>query len=128
MEGTMTASTLGGRIEQARTDLGFSTRQLATRIGVRTSTVENWEGDRSEPRSNKLTMLAGVLNVPVLWLLSGQAPTGQAVGPFSETSAIGRKLERALSIQQELSTLLYELSADVARLQKDLDADSDLAA
>ena len=124
----MASSTLGGRIEQARSELGLTSKQLATRIGVRVSTVENWESDRSEPRSNKLTMLAGVLNVSVLWLLSGEAAGQTVVRPFTETGAIGQKLERALAIQQELATLLFEVSADVARLQKDLDAETDLAA
>ena len=124
----MTSSTLGGRIEQSRCELGLSVKQLAARIGVRTTTVENWERDRSEPRSNKLTMLAGVLNVPVMWLLSGQDPDGRTLRPFSETGAIGLKLERAVALQQELAALLFELSADVTRLQKELDSEQDLAA
>lgn len=126
----MTSSTLGGRIEQARSELGLTIKQLATRVGVRTTTVQNWESDRSEPRSNKLIMLAGVLNVPVMWLMSGQDPSGATIGarPLNETGAIGQKLDRALAMQQDLAALLFELSADVTRLQKELDDEEDLAA
>ena len=62
----MSLSTMGSRLEQARIAQGFSVRQLATRIGVKPATVDNWERDRSEPRANKLLTLAGMLNVPVL--------------------------------------------------------------
>ncbi len=68
----MISTTMGGRIEQARGQLGLSLRQLATRIGVKPATLENWERDRSAPRSNKLVTLAGLLNVPVIWLLEGE--------------------------------------------------------
>ena len=93
----MTQTTMGSRIEQARHQQGLSSRQLATRIGVKSATIENWERDRSEPRSNKLLMLAGVLNVPVNWLLQGESGSGRPyrAQAFSETATILQKLERA---------------------------------
>jgi transcriptional regulator with XRE-family HTH domain len=126
----MVSNTLGGRIEQARTALGWTPRQLATRAGVKPSTIENWERDRSEPRSNKLVMLAGILNVPVLWMLEGDSRLrpDQPKVVFSETRTIAQKLNRAVAMQQELATLLIELSADITRLQRELDAEDDLAA
>ena len=126
----MVSNTLGGRIEEARSSLGWTTRQLATRAGVKTATIDNWERDRSEPRSNKLVMLAGILNVPLLWLIEGnnRLRPDQPKVEFSETRGIAQKLERAMTIQQELAALLVELSADVSRLQRDLDSEDDLAA
>ena len=122
-------STIGGRIDQARTALGLSLPQLARRIGVKKQTLENWEYDRSEPRAEKLTKLAGVLQVPLLWLVAGETPKGLG-SPLrpSETSEIARKLQRAISMQQDLAALLMEVSADVARLQRDIDEDESLAA
>lgn len=64
-------NTLGGRICEAREAMSLTTAQLARRLGVKTSTMSGWELDRSEPRSNKLVMLAGVLNVSPSWLLTG---------------------------------------------------------
>lgn len=64
-------NTIGGRITRARDIAGLSTSQLARRLGVKTQTLQSWEADRSEPRSNRLTMLAGILNVSPSWLLVG---------------------------------------------------------
>lgn len=126
----MISTTMGSRIEQARGQLGLSLRQLATRIGVKPATLENWERDRSAPRSNKLVTLAGLLNVPVIWLLEGEEGRGPGVEVrlFSETASIAQKLERALAMQQELAAILFEVSADINRLQIQLDAEQDLAA
>lgn len=69
--------TLGGRIVSAREMLGLTTAQLARRLGVKSATLQNWESDRSEPRSNKLFMLAGLLNASPTWLING---AGEAPG------------------------------------------------
>ncbi|MEQ8400569.1 MAG: helix-turn-helix transcriptional regulator [Roseitalea porphyridii] len=63
--------TLGGRIVSAREAAGLTTAQLARRLGVKSATLQNWETDRAEPRSNKLFMLAGLLNVSPTWLING---------------------------------------------------------
>ena len=122
----MQGTTMGSRIEQARREQGLSVREVASRL----CTIENWERDRSEPRSNKLLTLAGVLNVPLLWLLEGEDSSGRSYHPeaLSETAKILQKLERAQAIQQEVATLLAEATADVNRLQKEFDAQQDFAA
>ena len=92
-------------------------------------TLENWENDRSEPRIDKLVKLAGVLQVPLMWLLTGDTPQGTTDSPIApETAKITQKLERALAVQQELAALLFELSADVTRLQQKLTESQELAA
>lgn len=126
----MTAqTTIGSRIEHARGELGISSSQLARRVGVKSKTLENWENDRSEPRADKLTKLSGVLQVPLIWLLTGDTPQGSKADPAApETAKIAQKLERAVAMQQDLAALLIEVSADVTRLQRDLDEDEELAA
>ncbi len=110
---------IGLRIEQAREKAGLSLPQLARRIAVKPKTLENWENERSEARGNKLVMLAGVLQVPLIWLLTGETPQAwDRVPPVSEAAKIGQKLERAMALQQNLVVLLSDISADVARLQK----------
>lgn len=66
------AATFGDRVAAGREALGMSQKQLSRRLGVALKTVENWEYDMSEPRANKLQMLAGVLNVSITWLLTGE--------------------------------------------------------
>ncbi|MFZ2102299.1 MAG: helix-turn-helix transcriptional regulator, partial [Oricola sp.] len=63
--------TLGGRLSRARDASGMTAAQFARRLGVKTSTVHAWESDRSEPRANRLSMVAGLLNVGLPWLLHG---------------------------------------------------------
>lgn len=122
-------TTTGSRIELARDQLGLSLPQVARRIGVKRSTLENWENDRSAPRADKLVKLSGLLQVPLIWLLTGDTPKGAERSPIApETAKIAQKLERALAMQQDLAALLIDVSADVARLQRELDEDEGLAA
>ena len=122
-------NTIGGRIEQARIAKGFNPSQLARRMAVKVSTLQNWESDRSAPRADKLTKLSGVLQVPLIWLMSGETPkhAGRSL-ELPETSEVAQKLERAIAMQQELAALLIDVSADVARLQRVLDEEEVLAA
>ncbi len=122
-------STTGRRIEQARTQLGFSLPQLARRVGVKNKTLENWENDRCEPRVDRLVKLSGILQVPLIWMLTGDTPHSMESRPVvSETATIAQKLERAMAMQQELAALLVDASADIARLQRELDEDGKIIA
>ena len=101
----MVSTTLGDRIEQARRAKGFDLPQLGRRIAVKTKTLQNWESDRSEPRPEKLTKLAGLLDVPLIWLLTGETPeASRPIVSHAGTVAISRKLERAVAMQQEGDT------------------------
>jgi transcriptional regulator with XRE-family HTH domain len=129
-------STTGSRIRLTRNHLLLSLPELAGQIAVQRKTLENWESDRSEPRGDKLMKLAGVLQVPMVWLLTGDTPQGsdRKLGA-PKVAKVAQKLERALAMQQrafamqqDLATLLAEVSADVMRLQRELDEDRELAA
>ncbi|MFL0694441.1 MAG: helix-turn-helix domain-containing protein [Agrobacterium tumefaciens] len=63
--------TIGGRISLARDATGMTVEQISSLIGVTTATWTNWENDRSEPRANRLDMLARILRVNIAWLLDG---------------------------------------------------------
>lgn len=91
-------ATFGDRLTAAREAFGLSPEQLAWRLGVRRATIFSWENDQSEPRSNRMQMLAGVLNVSLIWLMTGEgdgpgaapaAPaTPEAVGVLAEFAAL----------------------------------------
>jgi len=64
--------TIGGRISLARDARDISVEEASHILGVEPATWSAWENDRAEPRSNRIDMMAGVLQVSVTWLLSGQ--------------------------------------------------------
>lgn len=115
---TDATSTFGDRLGLAREAMGLSQADLAHRIGVKLQTLRNWEDDRAEPRANRLQMLAGLLNAPMVWLMSGEgaAPAaGSVANPGDEAAGCMREL-RALRAEQ--ATIVERM----ARLEKRLRA------
>jgi len=122
-------ATTGSRIKEARNQLGLSPSQLAGRIVVQRKTLESWEDNRIEPRGEELMRLAGVLQVSMIWLLTGDTPQGSDHKPVSpESDRIAQKLKRALALQKDLAVLLDEVSADVTGLQRESEEDEELVA
>jgi transcriptional regulator with XRE-family HTH domain len=109
--------TLGGRISIARETASLSSAQVARRLGIKSETLRNWETDRSEPRANRLTMLAGVLNVSPGWLLSGKGE-GPPVGEVSGADVLALQLlvNSARREQQTLADTLNRLEAKISHL------------
>jgi HTH-type transcriptional regulator, cell division transcriptional repressor len=111
------AATFGDRLVHARESVGMSQAQLAHRMGIKLQTLRNWEENRSEPRANRLQMLAGMLNVSMVWLMSGQgeAPriaSGETGGGAAEYAA---EL-RAMHLEQtRLADRLARLEARLRR-------------
>ncbi|KIC44859.1 MAG: helix-turn-helix domain-containing protein [Ruegeria sp.] len=66
------AATFGDRLAGAREAAGMTQSDLARRLGVKKSTIVAWENDLSEPRANRLSMMAGMVNVSIMWLLTGE--------------------------------------------------------
>ena len=111
--------TLGERICKARDAVGLSTAQLARRLGIKTSTLQGWESDRSEPRSNKLVLLAGILNVSPTWLLVGRgaAPLHEdddAASLENVRIALDRIQNQALSLVEGIERLKHRIDGDVS--------------
>ena len=74
-------ATFGDRLCAAREESGISQKMLASRLGVKVRTIQAWEGDASEPRANKLQMVSALLNVSMVWLMSG---LGAGIKPPNE--------------------------------------------
>ena len=72
------AATFGDRLALARESQDLTQEHLAKRLGLRVQTIRNWEFDRSEPRANRLQMIAGFLNISMIWLLTGEGGGGPA--------------------------------------------------
>nr|WP_243432000.1 helix-turn-helix domain-containing protein [Aliamphritea spongicola] len=104
------SATLGGRLVRARESQNITRSQLARRLGVNTTTLKAWESDRSEPRSSRLAMLAGILNVAPTWLLVGQGEepvshSGDATELLRIKESIASLREQAMMIADELEVL-----------------------
>ncbi|MSU89890.1 helix-turn-helix domain-containing protein [Rhodobacteraceae bacterium 2CG4] len=96
--------------------MGMNQAQLARRLGIKTQTLQNWEEDRAEPRANKLQMLAGVLNVSIVWLMSGEGP-GVSV---RDDGAAPPDLRDIVAELRELRALQTDLANRTLRLERRL--------
>ncbi len=108
--------TLGGRISRARDGLNLSTAQLARRLGVKSNTVHDWETDRSEPRANRVTMLAGVLGVSPTWLLTGIGESPAAPEVHSELRVLVTQISRLRDAHSEMAKTIETLELEAERI------------
>lgn len=119
-------ATFGDRVAGARDATGMSQAQLSHRLGVKKATLIAWEEDRSEPRANRLSMMAGLLNVSIVWLLTGEGdgtsgPEGEVVAApdFAEVLAelrairadMRRNTERTGRLEKKLRLLVQQGSS-----------------
>ena len=110
-------ATLGDRITAARESAGLGTRELAQRLGVRHRTLTAWEDDSTEPRANRLQMLAGVLGVSLVWLMSGRGD-----GPADDAASAVASGATAMPAEvcdelREVRSILAAAADRLARLE-----------
>lgn len=111
------SATFGDRLAAAREAAGMTQSQMARRLGVKKATIAGWENDVSEPRANRLSMLAGMVNVSIRWLLTGEGEGMDA--PQDDTYAV----PGLASLAAELRAIRGEMRASserAARLEKKL--------
>lgn len=110
-------ATFGDRLAAAREAAELSQKSLAKRLGVKTKTLVSWENDLSEPRANRLQMLAGLLNVSLMWLLNGE---GDGVAAPTEEPALNHDARLVLRQVRELRRDVDNTASRLARLEKNL--------
>lgn len=110
-------ATFGDRVSGAREAAGMTQSQMARRLGVKKATLVAWEEDLSEPRANKLSMMAGVLNVSLGWLLTGE---GEGTAEPVEVSDETQDLTGILAELNEIRGAMRVNSERAARLEKKL--------
>jgi transcriptional regulator with XRE-family HTH domain len=111
------AATFGDRMAGAREVLAMSQADLALSIGVKLKTIRAWEDDLSEPRANRLQMLAGILNVSIMWLLNGE---GDGLDAPATGNELAPDLSQILSGMRQLSTEASRISKQISQLEKRL--------
>jgi transcriptional regulator with XRE-family HTH domain len=110
-------ATFGDRLTAAREAQGLGQAELARRLGVRLRSVQGWENDTSEPRANKLQMLAGLLNVSLVWLLTGE---GDGVADPISQENLAEDAQAVLKNLRGLRTELNRVSTELGRMEKRL--------
>jgi len=110
------AATFGDRLAAAREQAGMTQAQLARRLGVKPGTLRAWEQDRSEPRANRLSMIAGLLGVSIMWLLNGE---GEGLdGP--DDPVLSDDAEAILREMRDVRMAIAKSSDRLAKLEKHL--------
>lgn len=112
-------ATFGDRVAGAREAAGMTQAQLARRLGIKKATLAGWEQDLSEPRANRLSMMAGVLNVSIMWLLTGEGD-GATLPTDGEEAPQSDALSAALAEMRAIRNVMRENSERLARLEKRL--------
>jgi transcriptional regulator with XRE-family HTH domain len=108
-------ATFGDRMAAAREQAGMTQGLLAKRLGVRLPTLRAWEDDMSEPRANRLSILAGLLNVSMMWLINGE---GEGVDGPDEGATTSVEMSDILNEIRHLRTDMLKKAEQMGRLEK----------
>jgi len=111
-------ATFGDRLAAARDAARLTQKELAQRVGIKASTLRAWEEDLSEPRANRLSMLAGLLGVSISWLLTGE---GEGVSAPDEEETDG-DLASLLVDLRTVRAQIVGANDRLARIEKQLKA------
>lgn len=110
-------ATFGDRLAAARDAAGLTQKELAQRMGIKTSTLRHWEEDLSEPRANRLSLFAGMLGVSLSWLLTGE---GEGLSAPSEDEVLAPDVTEILSEFRAVRAQMAQATERMARLEKRL--------
>ena len=111
------AATFGDRVAAARERAGMTQGVLAKRLGVQLATLRAWEEDRSEPRANRLSILAGLLNVSIMWLINAE---GEGIDAPQDADAVNTDMQSLLSEMRVLRAEMLANAESMGRLEKRL--------
>lgn len=112
------AATFGDRLAAAREQAQMSQAQMARRLGVKASTLRGWEQDLAEPRANRLSMMAGLLNVSMMWLINGEGEGLDA--PNGDDALVDADVAAVLREMRDLRVTMSRSADQLARLEKRL--------
>jgi transcriptional regulator with XRE-family HTH domain len=110
-------TTFGDRMTGAREAAGLSQTDLAKRLGVKVKTIRAWENDQSEPRANKLQMLAGLLGVSIMWMLTG---AGDGLDGPEQPDALPDDIAALLTEMRRMKVEQSRMAERMGRLEKRL--------
>jgi transcriptional regulator with XRE-family HTH domain len=110
-------ATFGDRLAAARDVAQLTQKELAQRVGIKVSTLRNWEDDLSEPRANRLSILSGILGVSLRWLLTAE---GEGLLAPDENAPIASDLSAILTELRAVRAQMKQSTERLALLEKRL--------
>ena len=110
-------ATFGDRVAAARENADMTQAALAKRLGIKQSTLRGWEDDLSEPRANRLSTLAGVLGVSMMWLINGE---GEGIDAPDDAQTSDDNIKEALIELRDMRADLLKRAEQMGRLEKKL--------
>ena len=110
-------ATFGDRLSAAIEKSGMTQKLVAKRLGIKLVTLKSWEQDISEPRANRLSMLAGLLGVSVMWLLHGEV---DGVEHSDKENQVPPEINDILFEIRAVQTGLLSSADKLAKLEKQL--------
>ena len=114
-EKTNDFDTVGGRLSRARDAINLPLEQVAELVGVEDNTLKAWECDQALPRSNRITMLAGILGVSASWLLFGRGSSPNQEATPSHTEIIELQIH-------DLKLEYQKIGSEIKRLEESLNS------
>lgn len=111
------SATFGDRLAAAREAAHMTQEVLAKRLGVKQKTLQAWEDDINEPRANRLSTLAGVLNVSIVWLITGE---GDGVPDPDQDDVLAPDINAVLTEIRALRGQFKAKADKLGRLEKRL--------
>jgi transcriptional regulator with XRE-family HTH domain len=112
------SDTLGNRISRAREASSISASEVAKTLGVKKSTVEAWESDRSAPRAHHLMRVAGMIGVSPSWLLGGVGEAPDVDGISDEVRLIRKQLVQIKAMRDQTTEAIENIEIALDRLVK----------
>ncbi|UKH19844.1 XRE family transcriptional regulator [Actinobacillus pleuropneumoniae] len=105
-------SMIGNRVREQREKLGLSRNEMADRLGVSLSALQNWEINEREPQASMIIKMAELLGVTPNYLLTGEQSESEA--PKGIVARAFETLEKERTEQDEVEMLSSFNSIEVS--------------
>ncbi len=110
---------LGARLKLARTRLGLTREDVASRLGYTFYLIKQWESGNSAPNALRLPAIGDLLQVDVRWLV------GIPGAPGPDSAPVQPKAPTASPLSEERRQELRELRMRQRRPTRPIDRDAD---
>ena len=117
------STSFGEKLKEARSRKKLKQSDLAKQLGVKNTTISNWENNISKPDLDMLSYICGALDVKVSYFLEATLPEDEISIkeldhikkyrrlPDRDRELVDQHMERALEVQETVDHLQEELAS-----------------